>query len=402
MTSIRSRYLKHIFLLLGFAALSATNMPAIATEGSLVEDSSRTKTHHQDRSRHPHYAPRVQVAILLDTSNSMDGLINQTREQLWQMVDELSHMKKNNVSPVLEVAIYQYGNSRLSQKVGYVQEVAGFTSELDRVSEALFSLTTDGGDEYCGFAIRTAVKQLHWSTKSSDIRMIFIAGNEPFTQGPINYVDAIVLAKEKDISITTIYAGDYQEGLSTGWQRGALLADGNFMSIDHNHAVAHVDAPQDKRINELNRRLNDTYIPYGAKGQEAAVRQLEQDDRSQQVSSAFAAKRAKAKASAVYKNSQWDLVDAIESGEAELEALDEEALPEAMAVMSAEERVDFVASKKKERKEIKQEIAKLGKERDKYVESVQSDAPAAPTIKDALSKSIREQASKKEYEFSVE
>src|SRR6266545_1306595 len=31
----------------------------------------------------------VQIAILLDTSSSMDGLINQARSHLWSMVDEM-------------------------------------------------------------------------------------------------------------------------------------------------------------------------------------------------------------------------------------------------------------------------------------------------------------------------
>lgn len=390
----------HSILLLSAFILLAVNSVAVQAKSLANDEDSITKVHDELHSRRPPNSLKVQVAILLDTSNSMDGLINQTREQLWQMIDELATMKRNNVSPRLEVAIYQYGNSGLSQERGYVQEVAAFTGELDRVSEALFSLSTDGGDEYCGFAISKAVQQLRWSENKNDLRMIFIAGNEPFTQGPVNYVDAIVLAKQKDISITTIYAGEYQEGLSSGWQRGALLAGGNFMSIDHNHAVAHIDTPQDKRINELNRELNTTYIPYGANGKAAAGRQLEQDSRSQQVSSAFAAKRAKSKASSAYKNSQWDLVDALESGDAELAALEEEALPQAMQAMNDEERTKYVESKKQAREKIKKEIASLGKKRDEYVASVQSEAPAAPTMSDALSETIHELADKKEYKFS--
>jgi len=395
------RFLRtHSILFLSAFMLLAVNSIAVQAKSLATDEDSITKVHDELHSRRSYDGLKVQVAILLDTSNSMDGLINQAREQLWQMIDELATMKRNNVSPRLEVAIYQYGNSSLSQQRGYVQEVVAFTGELDRVSEALFSLSTDGGDEYCGFAISKAVQQLRWSKNKNDLRMIFIAGNEPFTQGPINYVDAIVLAKQKDISITTIYAGDYQEGVSSGWQRGALLANGNFMSIDHNHAVAHINAPQDKRINELNRHLNETYIPYGVNGKEAAKRQVEQDSRSQRVSSAFAAKRAKSKASSAYKNSQWDLVDALESGDAELETLEEEALPAAMQAMSDDERKKYVVSKKQEREKIKQEIASLGKQRDEYVASVQSELPSAPTMSDALSETIHELAEKKEYKFS--
>jgi hypothetical protein len=36
----------------------------------------------------PPARPTVQIAILLDTSNSMDGLIGQAKTQLWNVVNE--------------------------------------------------------------------------------------------------------------------------------------------------------------------------------------------------------------------------------------------------------------------------------------------------------------------------
>jgi len=40
----------------------------------------------------------IQMAILLDTSNSMDGLIDQAKSQLWKIVNELALSKKNGKS----------------------------------------------------------------------------------------------------------------------------------------------------------------------------------------------------------------------------------------------------------------------------------------------------------------
>ena len=97
--------------------------------------------------------PRIQVAILLDTSNSMDGLIDQTRNQLWQVVNEFASARQNGVTPILEIALFEYGNDNNAHKSGYVRMLHAFTRELDQVSEGLFSLTTSGGNEYCGFAI---------------------------------------------------------------------------------------------------------------------------------------------------------------------------------------------------------------------------------------------------------
>ena len=38
---------------------------------------------------------RIQLAILLDTSNSMDGLIGQAKSQLWKVVNELARARRN-------------------------------------------------------------------------------------------------------------------------------------------------------------------------------------------------------------------------------------------------------------------------------------------------------------------
>src|ERR1700752_2076139 len=92
--------------------------------------------------------PRIQMAILLDTSNSMDGLINQARAQLWKIVNEFAKAKKGGVQPNLEVALFEYGNNSIGAGATYVRQVLPFTDDLDKVSEELFKLTTNGGEEY--------------------------------------------------------------------------------------------------------------------------------------------------------------------------------------------------------------------------------------------------------------
>ena len=345
--------------------------------------------------------PKIQMAILLDTSSSMSGLIDQARNQLWQAVNEFARTKKNGVTPTLEVAVFEYGNSGLPAKSGYIRQVTGLTSELDQVSEGLFSLTTNGGDEYCGYVIKTAVAELEWSDSNQDIKAIFIAGNEPFTQGPVPFQEAVSSAKKKGITVNTIHAGGYDSGVQTGWKDGALLASGNYMSIDHNHRVAHVNAPQDKRIAELNARLNQTYIPYGTKGKEKALRQQEQDVKSGEISSGLLAKRAQSKASKMYNNASWDLIDAMESGDAELDKLPAAQLPPEMRKMDKAKQKEYVENKTKEREKIKQEITVLSKDRNSYVAEQQRAAAKSPTntVNDALITAIRAEAKKKAYVF---
>ena len=345
--------------------------------------------------------PKIQLAILLDTSSSMNGLLDQTRNQLWQVVNEFSKAERDGVKPTLEVAVYEYGNSRLSSDNGFIRQVSGLTGELDEVSEALFSLTTNGGSEYCGYAIKTAVTDLPWSKSDGDIKAIFIAGNEPFTQGPISYKHAIALAKQKGITINTIHAGNMQQGANSGWKDGALLAGGEYMSIDHNHKIAHINAPQDKNIAILNEKLNKTYVPYGSKGREKAMRQREQDQKSKSISSALLSKRAQAKASAMYDNSKWDLVDALESGKVKIDKMEESELPAELRKMPKSKRKDYVQNMLKERKEIKKQIGKLSQERSKYVagKKKEANAPSVATMDQAITSAVQKQGGAKKFVF---
>ena len=346
--------------------------------------------------------PKIQLAILLDTSSSMNGLIDQTRNQLWQVVNEFSKAEQNGRKPTLEVAVYEYGNSRLSANTGFIRQISSLTGELDGVSEALFSLTTNGGSEYCGYAIKTAVAELPWSQSEGDIKAIFIAGNEPFTQGPVSYKNAIALAKQKGITINTIHAGNIQQGANSGWKDGALLAGGEYMSIDHNHKIAHINAPQDKNIAILNDKLNKTYVPYGSKGREKSNRQIIQDNKSREISPALLSKRAATKASSMYDNSNWDLVDALSTGKVELDKLDEKELPEDLRKMDKNKRKDFVQSKVEERLELKKQINKLNLERNKYVAEMkkESGTPAPATVNEAVTSAIQKHGALKGYIFN--
>ena len=83
--------------------------------------------------KHPEKKNSIKVALLLDTSNSMDGLINQAKTQLWEIVNELSYAKCENQDPDLLIALYEYGNDNLSSNEGYIRQVIGFSSDLDEI-----------------------------------------------------------------------------------------------------------------------------------------------------------------------------------------------------------------------------------------------------------------------------
>ncbi len=347
--------------------------------------------------------PHIEMAILLDTSGSMQGLIDQARTQLWKIVNEFAVAERNGQKPDLKVAVYEYGKSTLPASENWVRLVVPLTDDLDTVSEKLFALDINGGEEYCGAAIQRAVTELGWSKNPRDLKCIFIAGNEPFTQGPIDYKKACAAAADANITVSTIHCGDHEEGIRTAWAEGAKLADGSYMSINHNAVVPDIKAPQDTELAKLNEALNKTYVAYGnAKvRKEAQDRQVAQDENAAKANVAALNARAQFKASGLYSNARWDLCDAYCEGKVKLEDLKEDELPDELKKLTPEERKAFIENMVAQRKTVQEQITKLAKDRDVYVagERKKLAADSDNTLDKAVIDAARVQAEKLEFKF---
>ncbi len=341
----------------------------------------------------------IQIAILLDASNSMDGLIGQAKTQLWKIVNEFALAKRNGHAPRLEVAFYEYGKSSLEFDDGYIRQIVPLSTDLDKISDELFKLTTDGGDEYCGMVIKRACNDLVWNGSLKVMKAIFIAGNEPFTQGKADYTKSCRDAIAKGIVVNTIFCGSEREGIDTKWKDGADLSDGSFMSIDQNKRIVDIQAPQDSAIMALGRQLNATYISYGSAGMERKKMQVQQDENLKAAAPAAMVQRSVAKASRSYENTSWDLVDAQKEKKLEVAKLKKEQLPEEMQKMKPEEREAYVEKKSAERAEIQAKINTLNEERRKYVADKQKEKSADQTLDQAILSAVRKQAVKKGYQF---
>lgn len=380
-------------ILLASCIISLTMFPSCKGEVNKTADIAVVeKTVKPEPKKH-----FIKVALLLDTSNSMDGLIDQAKAQLWEIVNELSYARCRSVQPNLQIALYEYGNDGLPSAEGYIRQVLNFTQDLDEVSKELFSLSTNGGSEFCGQVVQTSLNQLDWGKDGDDLKMVFIAGNEPYTQGRVNYKDAAVDAKEKGVVVNTIFCGDYQQGIHTKWKDGADLTYGDYMAIDHNQRTVHIASPYDDLILELNLKLNKTYVRYGSKGEAKAAMQRTQDSNAEGYSKANAVSRTVSKGSGMYKNSSWDLVDAMEADdEFEVEELEEEYLPAELQGKNASEIKDYVAKQAGVRAEIQKEIQKLNEKRRLFIAEKQKEE-GSNGLGNAMLEAIKKQGKKKNY-----
>jgi hypothetical protein len=345
--------------------------------------------------------PIVQIAILLDTSGSMDGLIEQAKTQLWKIVNEFAKARRAGMAPDIQVALYQYGTPSLGVETGYIKQLLPLTDDLDKVSEELFKLRTNGGDEYCGMVIQKAAQELKWSDAKDAYKAVFIAGNEPFTQGGVDYHVGCKEAITKGIIVNTIFCGSTQEGANSGWKDGAVLADGAYAAINQETKIVAIQAPQDKEIAELGSKINTTYIGFGGGGGFGAANQAAQDANAARAGGGrggAAVERSIAKSSAAYTNAGWDLVDAVNNQKLDLSTVKDEDLPADMRNLDAKGRADFVAQKNKERQEIKDRIQTLSAERDKYIADQRKNAPES-TFDAAVLQTVHTQATKNGMEF---
>lgn len=343
----------------------------------------------------------VQIALLLDTSSSMDGLINQARSHLWNMVDQVGRMtrvvdgKARGVK--IELALYEYGNDTLSEKVGYIRQVLPFTTDLDKVSETLHGLFTNGGSEYVGQAIQTAVTSLQWSSDPTAMRFVFVAGNEQFDQGPVTAATAMQAAAHKDIHVQLIYCG----ADDPTWAAAAKLAKSDLMTIDQNYVAQHIASPQDDDILRLGNELNATYMAYGDEGAASLTRQVQADTSSAQLSRKVALERAQLKSTNNYRNYNWDVVDAVDNNGRFLEEAADDKLPSELRGKTLAEKQKIVAGNAAKRAELKAKIARLEAERNTFLaaERAKQRGPAAQSLETELMKTTKKVAAEKGYKF---
>jgi len=350
-------------------------------------------------SADPYYPERpwqaIDLAIILDTSDSMENLIEAARLSLWDIVNELNRAEPK---PELRVAVLAYGNREYDRKSGWVQVETDFTTDLDSVSERLFELTTDGGTEYVSRALETAVEKLSWVTSHDALKFIFVAGNEPANQDPeVDYRDAGALAADQGISVTAIFCGNPNQDQAQTWKELALQSEGRFAAIDNRSAAVRVQTPYDDDLARLSEKLTKTFIPLGEAGRSRQQNLERQDANAARLSPAAAASRARTKADPSY-SAGWDLISVLDGGKA-LSEIDEQDLPEELRRMSVDEREIYVSEQRALRAQLQREIADLSAERRRsIIEQVEAKGiDTSNTFDTAVREAIRSEAEVRGY-----
>jgi hypothetical protein len=343
----------------------------------------------------------VDLAICLDTSGSMNGLIEAAKQKLWSIVNDLALAEPE---PVLRVALLTYGNDGHDPEAGWVRVDVPLTTDIDLISKHLFALSTNGGTELVGRVVDRATAGLEWSPDPMALKLIVVAGNESADQDQvIPFGVACKNAITAGVMINSIYCGDQADPIASGWRQVAALADGHFASIDHDTGTVVVATPFDEQLNALSVAVNHTYIPLGSVGREGWTNQVVQDENASGLNGAAGAARAQTKGSRLYSKA-WDLVD-LEGREGfDWSAIKAEDLPECMRGMDLAARKAYVAKLREERSGIHVQIAELAEQRALWVTAYKklNNLDESKAFDNALRGALRAQAASKGFRFQGE
>jgi hypothetical protein len=338
----------------------------------------------------------IDVAICLDVSGSMQGLIQSAKNKLWDIVNELARIKP---APTLRVALYSYGHNTYDRNAGWVKKDLDLTADLDLLYEKLFALTINGGNEYVTRVCRDAVRDLKWSEDKNALKLIFVCGNEPAGQDPlVKLKEAADFAIAKGIVVNPIYCGNADDGDARDWREYAGLCGGRFASIDHNRSHVVLTTPQDKQLAELGVKLNETYVAYGKEGKAKADNQKTQTANAFESGAGVAASRVAAQNSTLYRCADWDLVDRLkEDPKFDITKIPEAELSATLRKLKPAERVTYVKEMAAKRGSIQKQITELQNQRQKYIADEMKRNPNAGdrAFDAAIREAVRTQAAAK-------
>jgi hypothetical protein len=349
------------------------------------------------RADAPPNAPsaNIDLALCLDVSSSMNGLIDSAKSRLWDIVNELA---KAEPTPNLRVALYSYGHTTYDPKTGWVRKELDFTSDLDEVNGKLFGLRTSGGTELVARVCNAALEQLAWSKDPKALKIIFVCGNEGAAQDKEIALKTVAdKALGRGVIVNTIFCGPEAGPVAQGWRDFALMAEGRFAAINQSKATVAIATPQDKQLAELGAKLSETYVFAGRARAALEANQRLQDLNAEKQGSDVAAARAVAKANGIYRF-QEDLVERVQKNEKlELDKIAGEDLPESLRKLSPAEREQRLKDLAAQRTAIQKQILELNRAREQFLREAAA-RPAAPGqagFDDAVRGSIRDQAKAK-------
>lgn len=335
--------------------------------------------------------PRIDLVFALDTTGSMAGLLDGAKRKIWAIANKVVSGQPRPEVRIGLVAYRDHGDE-------YVTKRFPLTKDIDSVQENLLTLQANGGGdtpEHVNKALAEAIRDMDWGQGQDVLKLLFLVGDAPPQEGRDGLTSSAMSAeaKAKGIVVNTIRCGS-DRATAAIWQTIAGSAGGRFASIAQDGGVvASVETPFDKRLAELNAKLADDAIAYGAPAKRA--RTVSKIARRKSLAPAVAAEAASYGARSGRMDS-GDLLTALMEGSIAggLEDMDEAELPPEAAAVPKPKRTAWLKDRKAKRKNIEKEILATSKSRESFLKSEETKrgGPKADAFDTNVVDMLRQQA----------
>lgn len=323
--------------------------------------------------------PTVEVAFVLDTTGSMAALIEGAKRKIWSVATTIIDENPGADIRMGLVAYRDIGDEYVTRRIE-------LTADIQDLYAQLLELRARGGGDWpesVNEALHEGITKLSWTSGPEVSRIVFLVGDAPphmDYQQDTKYPQVLALAKQKDIVVNAVQAGEARDTLRV-WREIAQMGDGHYIPIPQDGGkIVVIETPFDIEIIELQERLNGTVIPYGPRTQRSSVEQ-----KTRQVSAApapmasdmasYLNKRARTASAAEAITGGGDLVADVAAGRQQLSAVKDDELPDAMRAMKPEERQANISKQMAERKTLNDRMTELVKKRDAFVAEQQKKQP---------------------------
>ena len=297
----------------------------------------------------------IDIVLCMDLSGSTNGLIENLRERIWDIANEI-----NAYSPAasLRIGIVAYSRPQYKKENYYVRVIADLTDDIDFVQNELFTIktTTEQGSQYVGPAIYVSVSNMSWSKQKNAFKVLFIVGNGIVNLSGNDYIQACEKAVSKKIILNPVFCKTYMNVKEIlQWRNLAELGKGEYYEIDINKKTFVIPTIYDvDYLRELNFQFNKTYVYYGLEGKKRFGIQEDLDNKATAINEMSFQSRLVTKVSRFYQetNFAWDLVDLANRQQVDWSAIDRATLPENLQKMNDDELKKYVDGKWSERRQI--------------------------------------------------
>jgi Mg-chelatase subunit ChlD len=306
--------------------------------------------------------PAVEVTFCLDTTGSMNGLIEGAKLKIWGICNQILNGRPMPLLKVGLVAFRDKGDD-------YVTKVYDLRDDLDEVYADVQTFTAAGGNdtpEAVNQALDDAVNKIKWSTDKKTLRIVFLVGDAPPHMDypdDVKYPITCARAVDRGILINTIQCGNDPD-CTKYWKDIAEKANGSYVAIPQRGGVRDVHTPFDKRLGEINAELARGTLLFGDPTKRDA------DAKKAQLAQSLPLEVAADRAGYLAKEGKvasYDLLDVVRLGKVKLESLRSEELPPGMRKMTLKEQREHLDKVGEQRGKLLREAAALDRQRGAYI-----------------------------------